>query len=483
MSDRYTGPARGKAAFLGLVVAVFVALMAFASSASAGFIPGSGVNPLGVDVNNQLGCQLFRDNGDGSTAQFDSGTVESNNYCGTFVGFNDGEVGTVWGDQTAFDSINNPYTPDSQTTGGTGTSADPFTITTVVHVVPPTVPASAPRELAAAPAGSLLTLTEVDSYVSGDDFYRTDVTVHNDTSGTLNPVLYHAGDCALEGDDYGLAERDSLAGPVFCTPDVPLLETDFARVRTASSVDDPALLGLIPIGTDSKYIEASDNNDDDDDTPLSDAIDGASFQNSCDDCASTPGEDESQDNGVGLSWALSLPGGGDARRCFYTVQSQDGTTPDVPSSCTPAAKPPAATIAQQAPPTCGLRISRARIFLFSRHPRLRLVARYRTAAPADVKINFKAVQNGDKVDLGDVTRHFSGHGLFRLPQQITEEQSHSLFDTPKFIVHFKIPGEPGFCERKYTKTLTVPRIIDGQRVVFQTDSKFGPGSPGHPEHG
>ncbi|MDQ2939769.1 MAG: hypothetical protein M3R23_04470 [Actinomycetota bacterium] len=39
-------------------------------------------------------------------------------------------------------------------------------------------------------------------------------------------------------------------------------------------------------------------------------------------------------------------------------------------------------------------------------------------------------------------------------------------------------GEPGFCARKYTKDLTVPRIIDGQRVVFQSDSSFGSG-PGH----
>jgi len=130
-----------------------------------------------------------------------------------------------------------------------------------------------------------------------------------------------------------------------------------------------------------------------------------------------------------------------------------------------------------------LRISRARVFLFSRHPRLRLVARYRSADPADVLINFIAVEGGNKVNLGDVTRHFYRHGLFRLREELSQQQADTLWHTDRFVVHFKIPGEPGFCQRKYRKELTIPRIVDGQRVVFQSDSKFGPGSPGHPEHG
>jgi hypothetical protein len=478
MSDRFGRPARGKAALLGFVVAAFALSIWAASASAAAFAPPDANDLLQIQESNQLGCQLFHNNGDGFDREFDTGEVV-NNYCGTYIGFNDGEIGDVWGDQTADEDANHPFTPESQTTGGSGTAADPYTITTVVHAVQPATPAA--RQLAAAPAGSLLTLTEVESYVSGDDFYRTDVTVHNDTGGTLDPVLYHAGDCNIKNDDFGLADEDSAAGPVFCTPDVPVEEETTEGVRTAASIDDPSILGFIPVGTDSKFIEASDNDDEDDDSALNDAIDGTSFDNSCQDCKSIPGEDQAQDNGVGLSWALSLPGGGDARRCFYTVDSWAGNEPDVPSSCTPTpARPP--TIAQQAPPTCALRISRARVFLFTRHPRLRLVARYRTAAPADVKINFKAIENGKKVDLGDVTRHFSGHGLFRLPKQLTEDESNALFDTHKFVVHFKIPGEPGFCQRKYRKELTIPRIVDGQRVVFQSDSKFGPGSPGHPAH-
>jgi len=98
-----------------------------------------------------------------------------------------------------------------------------------------------------------------------------------------------------------------------------------------------------------------------------------------------------------------------------------------------------------------------------------------------VLINFIAIEGGNKVNLGDVTRHFKRHGLFRLREELSQDQSDTLWQTHRFIVHFKIPGEPGFCERKYKKELTQPRIVDGQRVVFQEDSKFPQPGAGHPQ--
>jgi hypothetical protein len=465
MSSRIESPRRlGKVGILGLTIAAF-ALAVSAPGASAATISTPGGPLTNITVNTQLGCQLVN----GSDVRFDTGTVDFDNYCGTFVGL--GEA--VYGDETANDNVDFPYDEVSQSpVTGTGTSADPKTLTTVVQVPEED---GVVRDAAAAPAQtgtSLLTITEVATYVTGDDFFRTDITVHNDQDFEQSPVLYHAGDCFLQS-DLGFATDDTAnSGAVFCTP----RQISQTESTVPPQGETQGILGFVPISAGSSYLEAHGG---DGDGPLFDAIDTTPFNNTCADCTLDPGEDTPQDNGVGLSWALTLPGGGSATECFYTVDSRTNNVPDIPSGCTPAAAPPA-TIAQQPPSQCKLRISRARVFLFRRHPRLRLVARYRSAEPADVLINFIAVEGSNKVNLGDVTRHFRRHGLFRLREELSQEQSDTLWQTHRFIVHFKIPGEPGFCERKYKKELTVPRIVDGQRVVFQSDSKFGPGSPGHP---
>jgi hypothetical protein len=471
MSSRIESPRwLGKAGILGLTIAAF-ALAFSASSASALEGPINSSGPLTqIQVNHQLGCQLFNN----SQHQFATGDVVDN-YCGTFVVLDE----AVYGDELANDNVDFPYHFDSQDLTGDGSSANPFKLTTVVDIPAFDEVDVANNATAAAPAQdgvSLLTITETETYVTGDDFFRTDLTVHNDTNDTQDAALYHAGDCFLGGSDVGFATDDTAnSGAVFCIPQPRVREV--STVPPRESVE--GILGFVPISAGSSYLEQLAGEGD---GPLFDAINGNQFDNTCTaDCSNSPTDDTAQDNGTGLSWALSLPGGGSETECYYTVDSSNNNVPDIPSGpCIPAANTPPATIAQK-PSSCKLRISRARVFLFRKHPRLRLVARYRSTDPADVLINFIAVEGGNKVNLGDVTRHFRRHGLFRLREELSQDQSDTLWQTHRFIVHFKIPGEPGFCARKYKKELTVPRIIDGQRVVFQTDSSFGSG-PGHPEH-
>jgi len=460
-----------KAGFAGVVAAVFGALMVGAPSASAEFIPGAGNPYNSIFVSgNDLVCQIVR----GESTDFDSGQEED--YCGTFVytDFTDELYGNSSAGPSTFADFEQVV---AQTLTGTGDPSNPWVLTSVVEVPRFVIEAAPAQE-----GSSLLTITEVDTYTVGDDFYRTDLTVHNDLTDPGDDqgvTLYHVGDCQLEGSDTGFAVQDSGGnGPVFCTP---LQPTDGVLTRAAISFqgEDHALLGFIPVGTDSNFREAIAN---DGAGPLyTDVNNGNDLSDECTDCTGLDPTDseDAVDNGVGLSWSFTLPPGGSEHRCFYTVDSSQGNIPDVPASCVPGSNPPP-TVSQKPPPQCKLRISRARVFLFRRHPRLRLVARYRSAEPADVLINFIAIEGSNKVNLGDVTRHFKRHGLFRLREELSQDQSDTLWQTHSFIVHFKIPGEPGFCERKYKKELTVPRIVDGQRVVFQSDSKFGPGSPGHP---
>ncbi len=64
----------------------------------------------------------------------------------------------------------------------------------------------------------LADLIETDSYVTGQDFYATTITVHNLGNKRLEGTLYHAGDCFLANEDIGYgAVNVPAAGSVACT--------------------------------------------------------------------------------------------------------------------------------------------------------------------------------------------------------------------------------------------------------------------------
>jgi hypothetical protein len=80
-----------------------------------------------------------------------------------------------------------PFTPVLQTAPtGSGTLADPFIVTTV------------------ADAGTTgLRITQIDTYVTGQSSYRTDVVLTNNTTQNQAVRLYHGIDCYLGGSDTG----------------------------------------------------------------------------------------------------------------------------------------------------------------------------------------------------------------------------------------------------------------------------------------
>jgi hypothetical protein len=396
-----------------------------------------------IYLNSDLSCQATH-TGD-THGEFFSGIPHG--ACGTFVSWPSNE--NVYGpDVPAGNTRTNFHQVGQTPVTGAGTTADPYKVVTTVDVEQQ-VAAAAAAQPAAVEGPVLFTVEQTDTYVVGDEFYRSDIKVLNNglIDGNFAGSLYHAGDCFLQNSDLGFGWLNPADNGIYCTQNPG--NSPFGRIE-----------GFVPITTGSSYYEANYSD-------VWDAINdtGAQFPNTVD----TNGSGGSvEDNGAGLSWAFNIPSGESSTYSLLTRFSPTGGAP------------PPATVAQQ-PSSCALRISRARVFLFSRHPRLRLVARYRTDHPAEVNIDFTAVKGGNKDPLGTVTRHFNKHGLFRLRKQLSDNQAEQLRDTDKFVVNFEIPGEQGFCARKYRKELTVPRIIDGQRVVFQTDSKFGPGSPGHPE--
>jgi hypothetical protein len=168
---------------------------------------------------------------------------------------------------------------------GSGTSADPYKVVTVVD------------------AGTTgLRVTQTDSYVAGQEQYRTDIAVSNSTAGAVNVTVYHAGDCYLQNSDVGYGYFDPTSQGIYCT---------------ANANNSPAgrLLGFAPITRGSSYVEGLYSAVYSDITAA-----GTQMPNTCD-CTI------SEDNGAGLSWAKVAPAHGTTTTSLITTFSPSGALP------------------------------------------------------------------------------------------------------------------------------------------------------------
>jgi hypothetical protein len=175
------------------------------------------------------------------------------------------------------------WTPVSQSNSGSGSAASPFTITTAVT------------------NGVGLDVTQVDSYVEGQESYRTDVTLHNTTAAPMPVILYRAGDCYLADSDVGFGRVDGSAPT--CVAVDPTTHAAGTRVEQ-----------LLPLTGGSDYVEDYYG------TVWSDVHSGAPLPNTC--ACST-----AIDNGMGLSWSATLAPGASASFAHLTTFSPTGQVP------------------------------------------------------------------------------------------------------------------------------------------------------------
>ena len=142
-----------------------------------------------IAVSSELNCQVAHQ-GDQSFEFYDGFTEIG--ACGTFLSLN----------KTLYGPSEIPSGPSPQVvwTGvsqsavtGSGSEADPYTITTV------------------ADAGPSARVTEIDSYVTGRESYRTDIQVANLGSVAINGFLYRGADCYLQDSDTGVGRIDDGA--------------------------------------------------------------------------------------------------------------------------------------------------------------------------------------------------------------------------------------------------------------------------------
>jgi uncharacterized repeat protein (TIGR01451 family) len=168
-----------------------------------------------INIGEDLGCQVAH-SGDASLEFFPP--QQALGDCGTFL-----RAGPVLYAPdfyahgiTATGALGTyaPFVPAGQSAvSGSGTLADPYRVVTDVD------------------AGTLH-LRQTDSYVVGQETYRTDVAVTNNAPGTAVFSLYRAGDCYLGDDDFGFALRTDATKMVACakspnnTPPQRLLQWD-----------------------------------------------------------------------------------------------------------------------------------------------------------------------------------------------------------------------------------------------------------------
>jgi uncharacterized repeat protein (TIGR01451 family) len=279
---------RARARFLGVVSSVALiasGLITGATAAQAATMDISSAGPLThIYVSDTLGCQVAH-TGDSSFEWYSPGSVEAD--CGTsmYIGPSDG-TGTVFGAATIVKD--QTWTPVSQSAvTGTGTSGDPLTVVTVVD------------------AGDTgIRLTQTDTYVLGEESYRTDVRINNTTNSAIDGVLYRLGDCYLGGSDSGYGIHDTASGAVGCR---------------ASQAADSRVEEWVPITAGSNYYESG----------YSSVVTwpasspggkGKPFPDTSDD-------NTSQDNGTGISWTVHVPANGHSTFSELSAFSPTGNVP------------------------------------------------------------------------------------------------------------------------------------------------------------
>lgn len=173
----------------------------------------------------------------------------------------------------------------SQESSGSGTTADPYRIVTVV-------------------TGGQLRVTQTDTYVVGSEAYGTRVAIANESSTTAESiVLYRAGDCYLQNSDVGYGRVDTAGSAVACT---------------TGTTADSRIEQWAPETAGAHYYESNYSS-------VWTAVGSQQpFPDTCD-CS------VDQDNGAGLSWSSTIAPDATAAFAHLTSFSPNGSTQVVDS--------------------------------------------------------------------------------------------------------------------------------------------------------
>jgi hypothetical protein len=165
-----------------------------------------------------------------------------------------------------------------------------------------------------------LQIVQRDSYLPGQDAWRTDISVRNNGGAAKSLVLYRAGDCQLAGSGSGYGFSGSPAGSVGCSaqPGNAPLDRVVQWVPTAG-------------GNNWMQGRASD--------VWARIASQTAFGDECLECGNET------DAGAGLSWNVTVAPGATETRSHWTVISPTGRTgPPLPVPPPPPVEPVTTTV-------------------------------------------------------------------------------------------------------------------------------------------
>jgi hypothetical protein len=96
--------------------------------------------------------------------------------------------------------------------------------------------------------------------------------------------------------------------------------------------------------------------------------------------------------------------------------------------------------------------------------------------PAQVTVDYRMTGKKGGLSLGQVRQRFQKSGVFRLTESLSEAKMAKVRAAKSFEVTMRIPAAPSYCNRFYSRQLTIKRTIHNQVVWFQSDSIFGTGA-------
>jgi hypothetical protein len=289
------------------------ARLAGAAAATAGLFAGpaqaavpfkeiSSRGPLtSVVVGNELSCQVAHAS-DSVPELYPSSAKPGD--CGTFLAVGETlfapDFANHDGSATPFAASSTPFSPVSQTdVSGQGTAASPYQVTTV-----------------AAAGATGLRVTEKDSYVTGQESYRTDVTIRNTGGAAASGLLYRAGDCYLQESDRGFGFVDEANRAVGCSVN-------------ANNAPPARIEQWFPITGGNQFMEGS----------FSEVWQAIASRRPL---PNTSRSTEAVDNGAGISWSFSVAPGASATFSHYTTFSPRGIAGPPPAAPASTALPSSA---------------------------------------------------------------------------------------------------------------------------------------------
>lgn len=284
---------------VAIAIALAVAAAAAPTTVAHAAVPFkeivSSAGPLtSIALGDELSCQVaYR--GDARFELYPSSAKPGD--CGTFIF----AAGTLFApnfaahDSSAASGIgpSTPFTPVSQTeVSGAGTAASPFRVTTVANA-----------------GASGLRISQVDSYIVGQESYRTETTIQNTGGGAVEGIIYRGGDCYLQESDTGFGFLDAAQGAVGCSIN--------ANNSPAGRIEQ-----WYPITGANQYMQGRFGD-----------VWGAIGTHAP--LPNTTRATESLDNGAAISWNFSVAPGAQSTYAHFTTFSPTGVTGPPPATVTP----------------------------------------------------------------------------------------------------------------------------------------------------